>query len=87
MRKWAYFKKPYKCNAKDTVYKIMIYETQKKVHLFFFIVQKMMYNVLLIITTMTYLMHQKIGKMKLMKMVGKKLMTHYHIVNLMLFCL
>ena len=30
MIKWAYFKKPYKCNAKDTVYKIMIYETQKE---------------------------------------------------------
>ena len=57
MRKWAYLRKLYKCNTKDTVYKIMIYETKKKVHLFFFIVQKMLYNVLLIITTMTYLMH------------------------------
>lgn len=27
MRKWAYLKKPYICNKKDVVYKVMIYET------------------------------------------------------------
>lgn len=30
MRKWAYLKNPYKCNKKDTVYKIMIYTHCKK---------------------------------------------------------
>ena len=30
MRKWAYLRKPYKCNKQDTVYKIMIYETPKE---------------------------------------------------------
>lgn len=28
MRKWAYLKVPYRCNDRDFVYKIMLYETK-----------------------------------------------------------
>lgn len=35
MRKWAYLKVPYRCNDRDIVYKIMIYETKDEgVYLF-----------------------------------------------------
>ena len=45
---------------------------QMREHLYFFIVQKMQCKVLLTTTMTNYLMHWKIGKMKLMKMVGMK---------------
>lgn len=35
MKKYAYLKEPIKCNKKDFIYKIMLYETQKEgVYLF-----------------------------------------------------
>lgn len=45
---------------------------QMREHLYFFIVQKMQCKVLLTTTMTNYLMLWKIGKIKLMKMVGMK---------------